>query len=53
MQKKSIKTDIYAYKQEEFEDIKGVIRICKSEKDRQHNGKKELEALESLSSLTW
>ena len=26
--------------QEEFEDTKGVIRICKS-KDRQHNGKKD------------
>jgi hypothetical protein len=25
---------------EEFEDIKGVIRICNS-KDRQHNGKKK------------
>ena len=23
---------------EEFEDTKGVIRICKSEKDRQNNG---------------
>jgi len=23
---------------EEFEDTKGVIRICKSQKDRQHNG---------------
>ena len=23
---------------EEFEDTKGVIRICKSKKDRQHNG---------------
>jgi hypothetical protein len=27
--------------QEEFEDTKGVIRICKSKKDRQHNGQKE------------
>jgi hypothetical protein len=26
--------------QEEFEDIKGVIRIRKSKKDRQHNGQK-------------
>jgi len=25
---------------EEFEDTKGVIRICKLKKDRQHNGKK-------------
>jgi hypothetical protein len=27
--------------QEEFEDIKGVIRICKLKKDRQHNGQKK------------
>ena len=27
--------------QEEFEDNKGVIRICKSKKDRQHNDKKK------------
>jgi hypothetical protein len=27
--------------QEEFEDIKGVIRICKSQKNRKHNGQKE------------
>ena len=26
--------------QEEFEDTKGVIRICKSKKDRQHNDQK-------------
>jgi len=26
---------------EEFEDTKGVIRICKSKKDRQHNGPKK------------
>ena len=26
---------------EEFEDIKGVIRICKSKKNRQHNGQKK------------
>ena len=26
---------------EEFEDIKGVIRIRKSKKDRQHNGQKK------------
>ena len=26
--------------QEEFEDTKGVIRIRKSQKDRQHNGQK-------------
>ena len=27
--------------QEEFEDTKGVIRICKAEKNRQHNGQKK------------
>jgi len=27
--------------QEEFEDTKGVIRIHKSKKDRQHNGQKK------------
>ena len=27
--------------QEEFEDTKGVIRICKSKKDRQHNDQKK------------
>jgi len=27
--------------QEEFEDTKGVIRIRKSKKNRQHNGKKK------------
>jgi len=26
---------------EEFEDTKGVIRICKSNKDRQHNDQKK------------
>ena len=26
---------------EEFEDTKGVIRICISKKDRQHNGQKK------------
>ena len=25
----------------EFEDTKGVIRICKSKKNRQHNGQKK------------
>ena len=29
------------YQQEEFEDTKEVIRICKSKKDRQHNGQKK------------
>jgi len=28
----------YACTQEEFQDIKGVIRIRKSKKDRQHKG---------------
>jgi hypothetical protein len=27
--------------QEKFEDTKGIIRICKSKKDRQHNGRKK------------
>ena len=31
---------------EEFEDTKGVIRIHKSKKDRQHNGQKDKEELE-------
>jgi len=29
------------HKKEEFEDTKGVIRICKWKKDRQHNGQKK------------
>jgi hypothetical protein len=29
--------------EEEFEDTKGVIRIRKSEKDRQHNGQKKMD----------
>jgi hypothetical protein len=33
-------TGIYNQKQEEFEDTKGIIRICIS-KDRQHNGQKK------------
>jgi hypothetical protein len=32
---------LQARKQEEFEDIKGVIRIRKSQKNRQHNGQKK------------
>jgi hypothetical protein len=32
---------LQARKQEEFEDIKGVIRIRKSKKNRQHNGQKK------------
>jgi len=27
--------------EDEFEDTKGVIRICKSKKDRPHNGQKK------------
>ena len=30
--------EIWKIYSEEFEDIKGVIRIRKSKKDRQHNG---------------
>ena len=30
-----------SYYLEEFEDTKGVIRICKSKKNRQHNGQKK------------
>jgi hypothetical protein len=26
---------------EEFEDTKGIIKLCKSKEDRQHNGKKQ------------
>jgi hypothetical protein len=36
----SRKLVIYLLK-EEFEDTKRVIRICKSKKDRQHNGQKK------------
>ena len=32
------KVDYFLRFQEEFEDTKGVIRIRKSKKDRQHNG---------------
>ena len=28
--------------QEEFEDTKGVIRICISKRNRQHNGKQKM-----------
>jgi hypothetical protein len=31
----------FIVQQEEFEDTKGVIRIRKSKKDRQHNGQKK------------
>ncbi len=33
--------DNVALVQEKFEDTKGVIRICKSKKNRQHNGQKK------------
>ena len=32
----------FRYTYEEFEDTKGVIRIRKSKKDRQHNGQKKI-----------
>jgi hypothetical protein len=35
------KWEIFQLYQEEFEDTKGVIRIRKSKKDRQHNGQKK------------
>jgi hypothetical protein len=35
------KTKILKFKQEEFEDAKGVIRIRISKKNRQHNGQKK------------
>jgi peptidyl-tRNA hydrolase len=38
--------------QEEFEDTKGVIRICKSKKDRQHNGQKEMDEQRSTKHYT-
>ena len=31
----------HMYVKEEFEDTKGVIRICISQKNRQHNGQKK------------
>jgi len=34
-------TDTIYDKQEDLEDTKRVIRICKSKKDRQHNGRKD------------
>ena len=34
-------TSICSIDKEEFEDTKGVIRICKSKKNRQHNDQKE------------
>jgi hypothetical protein len=41
------------YMEEEFEDTKCVIRICKSKKDRQHNGQKKNKKTNSdLQSIT-
>ena len=37
---------------EEFEDTKGVIRISKSKKDRQHNGQKKKEKQRSTQHST-
>ena len=41
--------------QEEFEDNKGVNRICISKKNRQHNGqkKKSQEAFEDTKGVIW
>jgi len=38
---KSSTPNLIVLVQEEFEDTKGVIRIRKSTKNRQHNGKKK------------
>ena len=38
------KTKNHSY-YKKFEDINGVIRICKSKKDRQYNGQKEMDKL--------
>jgi len=32
---------IYVVIEEEFDDTKGIIRICKSKKNREHNGQKK------------
>jgi len=37
--------------QEEFEDIKRVIRIHKSKKDRQHNGQKRKRTNNNLQNI--
>ena len=37
---------------EEFEDTKGVIRIHKSKKDRQHSGQKEKKTNNDLQDIT-
>ena len=38
--------------EEEFEDTKGAIRICKSKKDRQHNGQKKKDKQSSTKHYT-
>ena len=37
----TIFSHFFMYPKEEFEDTKGVIRICISKKNRQHNGQKK------------
>ena len=39
--RKTLHDNIKVLLQEEFEDSKGVIRIRKSKKNRQHNGQKK------------
>ena len=41
IQSSLIVDEVTQTRQEEFEDTKGVIRIRKSKKDRQHNGQKK------------
>jgi len=38
--------------QEQFEDTKEVIKICKSKKDRQHNGQKKKDKQWSIKHYT-
>jgi hypothetical protein len=38
---RSWKEDVERSNEEEFEDTKAVIRICKLKNDRQHNGQKK------------
>jgi len=38
--------------EEEFEDTKGIIRIRKSKKDRQHNGQKKKDKQRSTKHYT-
>jgi hypothetical protein len=45
-------TDLPKSLTEELEDAKGVIRICKSKKDRQHNGQKIKEKQRSTKHYT-